>query len=521
MISEFLKLFRQQRRLMLSVVLANGFVVAFKTVVDPLVLKWLIDDALGKRNLDHFLWIVGITVVFAFGLRFLQMAANLGKIRVMNALKRSRMEEAIGQFFAIPYRTINERGHGYFANRVLDEPGKIAETATSLAISLSEAFLALVSAISICLVLSWQVTVALLLLVPVLYAISVKYGRRIISESETESENGARLREGLSRCLDSIKLIRSFSLQDRVRGCLEGSIGAYLESNYQRNRTSQIYLTLSHVFLALSETVVLLVTATAVFIGMLTVGGLLAYMSGFWKMMNAMMILVDRAPELSNLMAFINRSNELKDLTETTERNDIAEVAVRNLRFGYGDKPLVERLSFGLQPGQRLLVAGANGTGKSSLLHVISGFYSAEGQISVPSPDRISAMLAPLNFFQGSLADHLDYDRRTSLEQARIDTMLADFGIAELLDKDPAYFSEGQKHKAYLAICLSKEADLYLLDEPLAAVDVDSKDVLMRWIERSTAGKMLVMVMHGDEKYHGLFDRHLSLDGPRALPLAS
>lgn len=63
---------------------------------------------------------------------------------------------------------------------------------------------------------------------------------------------------------------------------------------------------------------------------------------------------------------------------------------------------------------------------------------------------------------------------------------------------------------------LLKEADLYIFDEPLANVDVESKRTIVeRQLERS-GGKTLVTILHGDEQYHPPFDRVVLLEGSRS-----
>jgi ATP-binding cassette subfamily B protein len=54
---------------------------------------------------------------------------------------------------------------------------------------------------------------------------------------------------------------------------------------------------------------------------------------------------------------------------------------------------------------------------------------------------------------------------------------------------------------------LLKPADLYIFDEPLAGIDVESKEVVMRTIFRETRGKTLFVIMHGDEQYQRHFDK--------------
>jgi ATP-binding cassette subfamily B protein len=72
--------------------------------------------------------------------------------------------------------------------------------------------------------------------------------------------------------------------------------------------------------------------------------------------------------------------------------------------------------------------------------------------------------------------------------------------------------SAGQQQKLALSLALSREADLYVIDEPLANLDPESRDIAMRLILERTKGKTLVLVMHGSEQYHKLFDRVIKIE---------
>lgn len=67
--------------------------------------------------------------------------------------------------------------------------------------------------------------------------------------------------------------------------------------------------------------------------------------------------------------------------------------------------------------------------------------------------------------------------------------------------------SSGQQQKLALALTLSREADLYLVDEPLANLDPGAQTIAMNLLIERTKGKSLVVIMHGFEEYHALFDR--------------
>jgi heme exporter protein A len=144
-----------------------------------------------------------------------------------------------------------------------------------------------------------------------------------------------------------------------------------------------------------------------------------------------------------------------------------------------GGRILFEQLSFELAPGELLHVAGPNGSGKSSLLRLAAGLLRAEA-------GRVDA--GPL-----ALADdHAALDRELTLEKALafwggdIAAALHALGLAHLADVPIRLLSSGQLKRATLARVAASIAPLWLLDEPLNALDSDGVEVLAEAIARHT-----------------------------------
>lgn len=516
MISKLWALFSEHKKLAMTVILVNALVTLAKTVVDPLVMKILVDDALGQKDLELFLITIGVVIFLSISLRTIMFYVDVSKRKLINMITQSKTRELMTRYFNLPYKEVAEKGEGYFISRVYDEPAQVSEKGTHLAVGLFQNVISFIGAFGICVYLSWEVTMALLFIVPILFVLSRRYGRRIYNQSEQEGERHAEFRDDMVRCLETYKLSNLFDLHRRVTESVIGVMSTFLNTTYERNRTSQVYQTLSNIFLSMAESVVLVVAAAAVFLGTMTVGGLLAYMSGFWKMMNALVALIDKIPEISTLLAYFNRVDQFGGEQQPKALNEICHVNLNQVDLGYNHAKIVENFDLQMQQGERLLIQGGNGTGKSTLLHGISGFLEFNGKSELPDQSRISALLSPMNFFKGSLAEHLELDKRSAAHKAVIENMLFDFGLMDKLDRDPIGFSEGEKRKAQIAICLAKDADLYIFDEPLAAVDVGSKDVVMGWINKMTQGKSLMAVLHGDERFYKMFDRQVCLDAHRA-----
>lgn len=137
-----------------------------------------------------------------------------------------------------------------------------------------------------------------------------------------------------------------------------------------------------------------------------------------------------------------------------------------------GGRLLFEGLDLTLAPGEALLVRGPNGSGKSSLLRLAAGLLTAEhGKVE----------RAPL-----ALADeHLALDRELPLGRALAfwgSDALETLGIAHLRDVPVRLLSSGQRKRAALARVAASRAPLWLLDEPLNALDGDGADRLEKLV---------------------------------------
>jgi len=93
-------------------------------------------------------------------------------------------------------------------------------------------------------------------------------------------------------------------------------------------------------------------------------------------------------------------------------------------------------------------------------------------------------------------------------------TLLSEFRLRDqaVLDAFADELSAGQQQKLALSLALSKSADLYIIDEPLANLDPESRDTAINLILERTKEKNLILVMHGAEEYHNLVDRVIRME---------
>ena len=147
---------------------------------------------------------------------------------------------------------------------------------------------------------------------------------------------------------------------------------------------------------------------------------------------------------------------------------------LRDVRIHYDGRDICGPLTLELMQGERVCLEGRNGSGKSSLLRLILGEdVPHEGRIQLASGLIVSYVPQSAAQLRGSLSD---FAREHGVDGTLLRTILRKLGFERAqFERDMAEFSQGQRKKALIAASLCQQAQLYLWDEPLNYIDIDSR----------------------------------------------
>jgi manganese/iron transport system ATP-binding protein len=190
---------------------------------------------------------------------------------------------------------------------------------------------------------------------------------------------------------------------------------------------------------------------------------------------------------------------------------------VQNVSLGYGDKIVVEDLTFSVPHGARVAVAGPNGAGKSTLFKALVGLLPLRGgQVFihglplgnhkdcvayVPQREEVDWRF-PVTIEDVVMMGRYDHQgwlkRITRRDRQAVNGSLTQMGIADLAGQSIGDLSGGQQQRVFLARALAQEPHILLMDEPFTGVDLTTQDATLRLLDDLRAAQVTAMIATHD-----------------------
>jgi len=209
-----------------------------------------------------------------------------------------------------------------------------------------------------------------------------------------------------------------------------------------------------------------------------------------------------------------------------------ASLEARRLRKSIEGRELLDGVDLRLERGSITTLSGPSGGGKTTLLRILGLLASPDaGEVLLDGADvltltpreghrRIALVAQAPAMFQGTVLDNVRTGPRLAgqeLPEADARALIVRAGLEpQFLGQDARALSGGEKLRVAVARALALRPEVWLLDEPTAALDVERADLLVRLLkELATAGAAILVVTHDARALEQLAGTHLQLAGGR------
>ena len=321
-----------------------------------------------------------------------------------------------------------------------------------------------------------------------------------------------------------IRVIRAYSLLDKVRNSFVEKLRSYSKTNEKYMKKTLIYQPLNTISAAISY--VLAVACGFYFInsGMMTIGELISVCVvigmlqwPYIAISELVIIIIEIRQATKRVLEISDRKPEVNnDLAEYDfEFNDSIEF--KNFNFLYDDKNVLESINFKINKGETIGIVGKTGSGKTTLIKQLLRLYPIEkGSLLLDNQGiekyydysvREKMGYAPQEYqlFSKTIKDNILFYRENlenNLEQALI---LSDIkkdienfkdGINTLVGENGISLSGGQKQRLGIARAILANPDILILDDSLSAVDANTEKTIIENIKNHRQGKTNIIVSH-------------------------
>ncbi|WP_235010168.1 ABC transporter ATP-binding protein [Mycobacterium sp. 3519A] len=407
--------------------------------------------------------------------------------------------------------------------------------------------LVLVVAVAYLLAISWQMTIAALVLTP-LALVTLRFAGRHVQSAIQRVINADRLMSAeLEQTVNGIAEIQTFNAEPirsrRFREASEAAAASDASSVVWMQATANG----SQVFVALSTVVVLLVGVGfsagfgLTFAGLMVFAGMVPTMFGAaQRVMGAYTTYQSVLPSAASTYELLDTRPSVSDRAGATPIGEVhGNVVFEDVTFGYApEHAVLQGLSFSISEGETVALVGGIGSGKSTVFNLLLRFLDPQGgRILLDGHDVTGVTIASLRDQVSKLAqfpfftkdtirenirlarpDATDADVEEACRQAHVHEVITDptkmrDGYDTVMDVQVP--SGGQKRLIALARCLLRKPEVLLLDEPTENLDADQRARLTSVIRDYARDRTCVVISHDMDFIAAVADRILVLENGR------
>ncbi|WP_418038482.1 ABC transporter ATP-binding protein [Paenibacillus xylanilyticus] len=489
----------------------------------PYIFSLLIDEVFYKKSIDFFILIVISYGVVFIGEQSLHFVLNAVWSYLMTRFVYDIRRKVVRKFIRAQADRLSRMETGEAMVNINQDTDEFMNLIHWNIFYLIANSIKVISAFCFIAVLNVKVALVVAVLVPISYFINQKINERAYKKTFIHREFYGKISSWVLEMLSGMREIKIFGQVRRNNSVFIGKQVKLTRAKIAKDRIEFISERINVLVVLVVQLTLFIFSSILVVSGSFSVGGVIATLmyytiisDMFRNLAQAHMRLQKNVVSVNRVFAILGQSEERK--TGDGAYSTRTSLDFRNVRFAYNEKPIFDQLSFTIGHREHVAVVGKSGTGKSSLIQLLQGFYEPdEGVVElggVPIQQyplkELRRMVGVVHqrpvMFKGTIRHNICMGDKHFTDDA-IWEACKQAGIAQEIEKLPEQLdtflnsngeglSGGQKQRISIARVLIRNPEIIVFDEATSALDGISEQALRQVIRSLRSRKTMITIAH-------------------------
>jgi ATP-binding cassette subfamily B protein len=504
--------------------------IAFTSILDALFTylnKGIIDQGIIAQNRQALIRILSlygglILIQSVCVFTFIFLAGVLGE-RIQYDLRKSMFNHL--QELSLAY--YSQTSVGRLMARVTSDSGRVSDLVTWGLVDSTWAVMNIATSTVFMMIINWKLALIVLVTIPILLSIAIQFRKRILVEFRKSRRANSKITGAFNENISGVKVVKALGREAENLDEFKILTNDMYRASYHAAWLSALFLPTVQIISALALGFIVWYGGFQASIGIMTIGGIQAFVSYLTFMLWPIQDLARVYAEMQHSIASAERIFTLLDsVPEVFDRPGAidpgtikGEIEFDHVDFTYEDgKPVLTDFSMKVKPGELIALVGPTGGGKSTIVNLLCRFYEPKrGVIRINGRDyteftlhgiqsRVGIVLQTPHLFSGSVRDNIRYgclnasdaevENASKLAGAHDFILNFEKGYDQDVGEGGNLLSVGQKQLVSIARAILAEPDVFIMDEATSSVDTLTEALIQRGMENLMYGRTSFIIAH-------------------------
>lgn len=500
---------------------------AVRLAIPILIGIYTLDRAVKNKDANMLFGLVALIA----GLYSISYIANIYRIRWMNQLGQNVIYDLRKHLFThvqnLSHRFFDQRSAGSILVRIMNDINSLQELFTNGVINLLMDMVLLVGIFFILFSLSPQLTLAIMVILPIMFLISTKLRKNIRRSWQDVRLKQSKLNSHLNESIQGIRVTQSFTQEKENMVFFDGINDETFQSWKSASQKNAMFRPMVELTNALGTAVLIWYGASLIQNDTITIGVFVSfafYLGMFWEPISRLgqvynQLLMGMASS-ERIFEFLDEKPIVSESENPIDLNDLkGEIKFEKAVFSYDDKRIaLKGINLEIKAGQTVALVGHTGSGKTTIANLISRFYDpTSGKVKVDGHDlkdvslsslrkHISIVLQDTFIFSGTIFDNIRFGRPDATDD-EVKAAAEAVGASDFIERLPNGYeteveergnilSVGERQLLSFARALLANPKILIMDEATASIDTETEMKIQLALKTLLNGRTAIIIAH-------------------------